>query len=69
MGSRIYRHSGREQRSSTDGYKAGVDDGTVEVDEDTFADADVGAIVDVDWRFDPRLGGEECFVLAFCWSC
>lgn len=68
MGSRIDRHIGREQRASTDGYKAGVDDGAVEVDEDAFTHAYVVAVVNVNWCFDPRVGGEETFVFVFCWS-
>lgn len=68
MGSRIDRNVGSEQRASTDGYKAGVDDCAVEVDEDALAHAHVRAVVNVNRRLDPRVGGEECFVFVFCWS-
>jgi hypothetical protein len=68
MSCRIDRDIGTEQRASTNGYKAGVGDGAVEVDEDAFAHADVGAVVDVNRRFDPSVGSEECFVFFYCGS-
>lgn len=59
-------HVGSYQRPRADRNEAGVEDGAVEIDENALADADVGTVIDVDWPFDPGVGGEERFVLVFC---
>jgi hypothetical protein len=64
----VDRYVRSEQSSSTDGHQASVDDSAVEVDKDAFAYADIGPIVETDWRLDPGFCYEECFVFVFCGS-
>jgi hypothetical protein len=47
------------QRASAKGDGAGVDEGGVEVEEDTGAEADIAAVVNVDGAVYPGIGGEE----------
>jgi hypothetical protein len=64
----VNRHVRSKQSSSTDGHQASVDNGAVEIDEDAFTHADIGPVVDTDWRLDPGLCCEESFVFVFCGS-
>lgn len=66
MRAAVDRYVWSNQRPSADRYKAGVDDCAVEVDKDTFANADIGAVVDVDWCFDPGIVCKERLVCVFC---
>lgn len=54
-----------DERPGSDGYRAGVDDGAVEVDEHVRPEGHVGAVVDVDGWFDPGVVCEELVVLSF----
>lgn len=65
MRAAVDRYVWRDQRPSANRYKAGVDDGAVKVDEDAFTDANVRAVVDVDWCFDPGIVCKERLVCFF----
>jgi hypothetical protein len=64
----VDRHVRSKQSSSTDGHQAGVDNGAIEIDEDAFTYADIGAVVETDWRLNPGFCCEKCFVFVFCGS-
>jgi hypothetical protein len=60
---------GSDQGPGSDGYRTGVEGGEVEVDEDAWADFEVGAIVYVDGGVDPRFLGKELLVLVLVLVC
>jgi hypothetical protein len=64
----IDRYVRSEQSSSTDGNKTSVDNGAIEVDKDAFTYADIGPVVNSDWRLDPWFCCKESFVFVFCRS-
>jgi len=51
-----------DQRPRTDGHKAGIDDRAVEIDENAFSEADVGAVVDVNRWLNPGITCEQLLV-------
>lgn len=65
MATSIQRDVGTEQSSCTDLDFARVDDGRVEVEENVISQLYVGAVVDVDWGFDPGFLSKEFFICLF----
>jgi hypothetical protein len=65
---RVERHIWCQQCPRADRHEASVGDGAVGIDEDPFAQLEVCAVVDANWRHDVGFRGEEGRVFFFCWQ-
>jgi hypothetical protein len=59
VGARVETAIRAYEGPGADSYGAGVNEGGVEVEEDTGAELNIAAIVDVDWGVYPGFRGEE----------
>jgi hypothetical protein len=53
---------GADESSSANAYQAGIDYDKIEVEKDAFAQPDIGAIINANWRLNPRIVGEKLLV-------
>lgn len=71
MGAAVETDVGAEEGARADGHQTCIDNYTVEVDKDSFANADIEAIINVNGTLDPWIALEQCFVChrvcRWCW--
>jgi hypothetical protein len=62
MSSGIDAAIGADKSSGANAYQAGIDHDEIEVNKDSFAQPYIGAIINANWRLNPRIVIEKLLV-------